>query len=263
MPHIVVRKAETREELDQAAHLRYLVFARELGNIDTVRHAVPREADGFDLIPTTVHFLAYLDGKPVGTARMILPNPDVARDMQTHFGFDIETKFDLSNLAKTNVRVAETMRYCVLPGARHTSVALAMIEEGARVSRDLGIDYWIGSSTIETSDAEEAQRIASWSARMGLVHRDIRITPRNGACPPLDEPPEQLVFPEPRLSLVSPSNNNLPRILSMYSRRLGARIIGPPMFDQRFRGYSIPILMEVAAQERLRLPSTRPPPLAA
>jgi hypothetical protein len=247
MSPMICRIAESRKEIDEALRIRHVVFAQELANIDPVRHAVPREVDPYDMLETTIHFVAYLDGTPVGTARMLMPNPEIARATGTVFGFDMESKFDLASLAQKNIMPAETMRYCVIATARNKPVAASMVREGIRISRRLGITHWIGSATLETSTPEDAARIESVGANLGFVHRDIRIAPRTVTCPSNDL---RHVFFDTSgcLSRLPPSNVHFPRILAMYARRLGARIIGPPLYDARFRGYSIPIVMAVADQ---------------
>lgn len=266
MNQINCRIAETRKEIDDATRVRHEVFAQELENLDPVRHAVPREVDAYDPLLTTIHLVAYVDGKAVGAARIITPNAEIARATGTLFGFEIESKFDLTNLALQNLQLAETMRYCVVARARRLPVAAALLREGVRVSRDLGITHWIGSSTIETSVPEVAARVESEGASLGIVHRDIRITPRKAACPVRAPQNARFEASECCLSRIRPSNFNFPRVLSMYSQRLGARIIGPPLYDARFRGYSIPILIAVAEQHVSEdLPSAKatPAPLAA
>jgi L-ornithine Nalpha-acyltransferase len=248
MSPINCRIAESRKEIDDALRIRYLVFAQELENIDPVRHAIPREVDSFDMLETTIHFVAYLNGAPVGAARMLTPNVEIARVTNTLYGFDLESKFDLTNLARPNIQPAETMRYCVLASARKKPVAGVMIREAVRISRRLGITHWLGSATLETTTHETAARIESVGATLGFAHRDIRIAPRTMTCPSNDIRQHFLNTSACRLSQSPPSNVEFPRVLTMYARRLGARMIGPPLYDARFRGYSIPILMAMADQ---------------
>jgi hypothetical protein len=141
------------------------------------------------------------------------------------------------------------MRYCVLASARQKPVAAMMIREAVRSSRRLGITHWLGSATIETNIPEDAARIESVGANMGFVHRDIRIAPRTVTCPSNDIRHAFSTTSQCCLSRIPAANTEFPRVLSMYARRLGARIIGPPLYDARFRGYSIPILMAVADQK--------------
>ncbi|OEJ99483.1 GNAT family N-acetyltransferase [Roseivirga misakiensis] len=58
---IRVKKIENQEELEQAFAIRTIVFVEEQAC------PVDEEFDGFD--EESVHFIAYIDGKPVGTSR--------------------------------------------------------------------------------------------------------------------------------------------------------------------------------------------------
>lgn len=189
---------------------------------------------------------------------MILPNPDIARAMGTLYGFDIETKFDLTNLALVQGKPAETMRYCVVARARNTPVAATMLREGVRISKELGITHWIASATIDSNTPEQAARVAALGANLGLLHPNVRITPRYESCPCTTPQQTWLAGSNCSVSYAPPCNDAVPRILALYLRRLGARIVGPPAYDNRFRGYSMPILMAVADQ---RVRDDHPPPV--
>lgn len=267
MSPIICRIAETPKEIDGALRVRHAVFVRELRNLDPVRNAVPREVDSFDLLETTTHLVAYDGDEPVGVARMLRPNPEISAATNTYFGFDMESKFDLIGLAQKNWCVAEMMRYCVLPSARNRPVASVIHREAVRLSRQLGVSHWIGSGTIETNNPAEAAQIAALAAGLGIVRQDLWITPRQTFCPVNENRSALLGSTGCRLTPTLPSSAKLPRTLAMYSRHLAARIIGPPLYDPRFRGYSIPILMEVAEQRfadrRPLAPTTHPSPIAA
>ena len=58
---IRVKKIETKEELEQAFAIRTTVF------VDEQNCPVDEEFDGFD--DESVHFIAYVNGQPVGTSR--------------------------------------------------------------------------------------------------------------------------------------------------------------------------------------------------
>jgi L-ornithine Nalpha-acyltransferase len=145
-------------------------------------------------------------------------------------------------------------------------VASIIHREAVRLSRQEGITHWIACGTIETNVPAEAAQIAAIAESLGLVHKDVWITPRQTFCP-VNENSALVGSNGCRLPSSMPSNGKLPRILAMYTRHLAARIIGPPLYDPRFRGYSIPILMEVAEQRfadrRPLAPTTLPSPIAA
>lgn len=64
MAGLTVRKISSREELKKAFSIRLRVFVGEQG--------VPREIELDDDDKRAAHFLAYLDGRVVGTARLVI-----------------------------------------------------------------------------------------------------------------------------------------------------------------------------------------------
>jgi predicted GNAT family N-acyltransferase len=64
MTGIKVRKISSRAEFAKAYAIRVRVFVREQG--------VPKEIELDDEDKTAAHFLAAIDGRPVGTARLII-----------------------------------------------------------------------------------------------------------------------------------------------------------------------------------------------
>jgi predicted GNAT family N-acyltransferase len=184
MVHIQCHIAETRRQIDDALRVRYQVFAEELGYLYPDRRFVPREVDPFDTLETTIHLVAFADGEPVGVARLLTPNSEVARNSGAVFGIDLESKFDLSPLAERGLRLAETTRYCVLARFRGRAVAAALHAAAIDVSLDARITHWIGCANTETDSLEDARLIREVAARLGFEHGDIRIEPRAPAAAP-------------------------------------------------------------------------------
>ncbi len=240
--------AETRRQIDEALRLRYQVFAEELEYLDHAHTRVPREIDPFDTLETTIHFVAFVDDTPVGTARLMLPNDEVARNSGSSFGFDIESKFDLTPLLRANMQLAETMRYCVLQRARQTNVGSVLHAEGVRTSLHLGITHWIACANTETDSPEDARLIHSVGASRGLSHPSLTLAPLNPSAAPTESRYPFFSPEEKSLAGTTPTLMRYPRLLTMYVQRMGAKLVGPPLYDPRFRMYSIPILMTVAGQ---------------
>lgn len=248
MPHVYCHIAETRRQIDEALRIRYTVFAEECDYLDPTRRRVPREVDPFDTLDTTYNIVAYVDGNAVGTVRMHLPNAEVARVMGSQFGFDIESKFDITALATMNMRLAETMRYCILTHYRHTHVASALHSAVVQMSRRAGVSHWIGCANSETDSLEDATLIHAIGRRSGLVHDQIHLEPHE-YMRPIHEPRRPFfTTTERHAAHADASNARFPRILAIYSQKMAARFIGPPMYDARFRMYSIPVLMPVELQ---------------
>ena len=71
--NIEIVKACTREERELCYKIRYDVFIKETGYIQSENER-GLERDAYDKFDTTVHFLAYVKGEPAGTIRLLLPN---------------------------------------------------------------------------------------------------------------------------------------------------------------------------------------------
>jgi len=248
MQHVRCQIAETRRQIDEALRIRYTVFAEECDYLDPARRLVPREVDPFDTLDTTYNIVAYVEDRAVGTVRMHLPNLEVATVMGSQFGFDIESKFDIGGLAQTTMRLAETMRYCILTQYRHTHIASALHAAVVQISNRTGITHWIGCANTETDSLEDANLIHSIGRRSGRVHGQIHIEPREHTLP-IHEPRHPFFTTAERHAAHADAvNARFPRILAIYSQKMGARLIGPPTYDHRFRMYSIPVLMAVDVQ---------------
>ena len=63
-PRITIKKISTNKELDQALRIRVRVFVREQG--------VPAEIELDDDDKRALHLLAFLEGRAVGTARIVM-----------------------------------------------------------------------------------------------------------------------------------------------------------------------------------------------
>ncbi len=243
---------ETQRHLDDAARVRFEVFARELGYLDTKDHAVPRELDPFDTLPTTLHLLVYAGDLAVGTMRLLLPNPEVAATNGSSFGLSIESQFDLGPLATAGLRLAETSRYCVISTHRSSTAVAELHAAAVHLSRILGVGHWIATANTGTDALDDALLIKDIAERFGFVRDDVSITPR---VPPvaLASPRRPFYDEHTRAELTTDRARwRLPRTLDMYTRRMFARFVGPPVYDPRFRMCALPLLADVSAQRTFR-----------
>jgi putative hemolysin len=240
--------AETRRQIDDALRVRYQVFAEELEYLEPARRFVPREVDPFDTLDTTIHLVACAGGELVGVVRLLAPNSEVARNSGAMFGFDLESKFDLSPLAGRGLRLVETMRFCVLARYRGCAVAAALHATAVDVSRSAGITHWIGCANTETDSLEDAYVMRRVAARLGFEHGDIRIEPRAPATAPLTSRHAFYNAHERQRADSDPAGLPFPRTLELYASRMAARFIGPPIYDPKFRMCSMPLLIAVDEQ---------------
>jgi len=254
--------AVTRQEIDDALRVRWAVFGEEMGLIAEAPGA-PREVDAFDTLETTLHFVAYADGRAVATVRLLLPNPEVARARGGRLGVDLERKFDLQGLGAAEGVVAEATRFCVLAPYRRAGAVEALDALMRRESRRRGVTHWIAAANAETDAAEDARIIQRVAERMGFWSRRFQALPIGNEAPPA---PERCPFYTPeereRARAGDLAGLRLPRALVVFARRLGARFTGEPRYDARFRRFAMPLVaaVDLAAAEREESAATWPAP---
>jgi putative hemolysin len=234
--------ATTQRQIDDALRVRWTVFGSELGFIASAPSA-PREVSCFDTLETTLHFVVYADERPVATARLLLPNAEVARATGHPLGIDLEQKFDLSAIAASGLSVAETTRYCVLRAWRGSEVLVRLNAAMYQESRRRGVTHWIASGNTETDSLEDARLAWRVAAREGLVSQRWSVQSREPS-PELEAPRLALYTPEQRLRAQAGQLQGLrlPRTLGLFARKMGARFIGEPIYDAHFRMCSMPLV---------------------
>ncbi|MCY1074746.1 GNAT family N-acetyltransferase [Archangium lansingense] len=249
MTTLSCRVATTQRQLDDALRVRAAVFGTELGLLGTTAAATLREVNCFDTLETTVHLVVYADDTPVATARLLLPNPEVARATGGHLGIDLEQKLDLSGVGGPGLVFAESTRFCILKEWRH-SEALVWLQAGLSAeSRRRGVTHWIASANMETDSAEDARLIFQVAAHQGLMsqrwHARAHAPPVSPAIP---SAPYFTAQERARAQQGQLDGLRMPRVLSFFAHKMGARFIAKPLYDTGFRRFSLPL---VAALDEL------------
>ncbi|WNG39631.1 GNAT family N-acetyltransferase [Archangium violaceum] len=243
MTSLSCRVATTQRQLDEALRVRWAVFGTELGLLGNKAPPAPREVNCFDTLDTTVHLVVYADDTPVATSRLLLPNAEVARATGGHLGIDLEQKLDLSEVRGPGLVFAETTRFCVLRSWRHSEVLLWLQAGLYLESRRRGVTHWIASANMETDSAEDAQLAFRVVEYQGLLSPRWRA---RAFSPPV--PPEALSTPlynaseRMRAQQGQLEGLRMPRVLSLFSRKMGARFIAEPIYDAGFRRFSLPLV---------------------
>lgn len=248
MPRVHTVIASSQKELDDALRVRDQVFRQEMNLLRRDPFRIAREPNAFDTLETTIHVVAYSGPTPVGTVRLLLPNPEVARDNGTALGIDLERKLALSGVWRAGMLVAEATRLCVRREWRHSDAVLRMTCALYRESRAWGVTHWVGCTNVETDSAEDAAIAYQVARRRGLVSSTLRAAARaqvTRSAPmsaPLYTPTERA-----RAGRGEYDGLHLPDTLSFLVRKLGARFIGEPVFDAEFRMYAIPLVIDLDA----------------
>jgi hypothetical protein len=243
MTTLSCRVATTQRQLDDALRVRWAVFGAELGLLGAAVPPAPREVNCFDTLETTVHLIVYADDLPVATSRLLLPNPEVALITGGRLGIDLERKLDLAGVGGPGLLFAESTRFCILKAWRH-SEALLWLQAGLyEESRHRGVSHWIASANTETDCAEDARIVFQVAAHQGLVSPRWRVRAHEpSVCP--DELAAPLYTPSERARARQGWLDGLrmPRVLSFFAHKMGARFIAEPLYDAGFRRFSLPLV---------------------
>jgi N-acyl-L-homoserine lactone synthetase len=137
-----VKKATTSEELIDVYRLRYKVYCLERGYERPDDYPDGIETDEYDQY--SVHFIAYVDSKPVGTVRLILPNP---------LGIPVERfcNVDKEFINSDNLRFAEISRLAVSSEAskgfliERSKITLALLKHLHFYAKDLNVGCFLSA----------------------------------------------------------------------------------------------------------------------
>jgi hypothetical protein len=190
----------------------------------------------------------------VATTRLLLPNPEVARATGRRLGIDLESKVDLSDLGGPGLVFAETTRFCILKDWRHSTVLMWLHAGLHQESRRRGVTHWVASANTETDSAEDARVAFQVATHQGLLSTRWRGRTLDYPRPP-EAPAAPIYTPEERARARQGQFEGLrlPRVLSLFSSKMGARFIAGPLYDAGFRRFSLPLvaaLDEVPASTR-------------
>ncbi len=243
MTSLTCRVATTQRQLDDALRVRWAVFGGELRLLAGAMPPSRREVSCFDTLETTVHLVVYADGEPVATSRLLLPSPEVALATGGHLGIELEQKLDLSGVGGPGLVFAESTRFCILKQWRH-SEALPRLQAGLYAeSRRRGVTHWIASANMETDSEEDARLVFQVAAHRGWSSQRWRVRARAPSEAPA-VPSAPLYTPRERARAHQGLLDGLgmPRPLSLFARKMGARFVGEPLYDEGFRRFSLPLV---------------------
>jgi hypothetical protein len=249
------RVARTQADVDAAQRVRYRCIANELNIAVELDGRVGREISAVDNLETTHHLLLHCGQHLIGTARLALPNRDVAEASGTHLGFELEHEFELGELSMIRHGLAEVARLCILEPWRRTAAALRLYEGLYCLSRELGVTHWIGAVDCQTSRTEEARAMRVCLENENLAHYKYGVTLRqsrrsDGACP------ESCASVEPNRAANASgrsASRPLASTLATFTRRLGARCLGAPSRHPCFPRYVMPMLVTLDELPRATL----------
>ena len=221
-----IQWARHLDEVREAQRLRYQVFANEWGA--HIASALPgHDIDVFDDYCEHLIVRAGPDGPVVGTYRVLVP-AQASRMGGTY----TDTEFDLVRLRGLRPGMVEFGRSCVHPDHRQGSVIMALWGALIAFMQQNHFETMLGCASIPMlhNGVVNTQVAASLWARMKETHLapiEYRVSPRFAL--PLHQAQADLAV-EP------------PPLIRGYLR-LGAKLLGPPAWDQDFNSADLPMML--------------------
>lgn len=218
------RLAETRGEIREAQRLRWTIFAEEQGAIlDT-----PEPGFDIDALDDYCEHLIVMDAKSNVISTYRLLTADAARKAG---GYYSEHEFDLGSLLRSDRKLLEIGRSCVLPEHR-SGAAIALLWSGiAGFVMDSGHDALIGCASIPLQD-DPAQG-AALARSLASLHA---------------APSELSVAPKLHLPFHSGKTSgtvSVPPLIKGYLRS-GAMVCGEPCWDPAFNCADLFLYLDLA-----------------
>jgi hypothetical protein len=240
MAHLRCVIARTPDQIADAQRVRWQVYGEEERLLAPSVGVSRREVDARDLCEDTLHFIVYVGAEAVGTVRLLQ-----GRGSDGDRGLDLGAKVDLGPL-KPPLVAAEVTRFCVLRRHRCTRVTAALFFALRAESRRRGITHWVAGANMETDVVEDAALTYRLVRERGLMDARLRVAALGGA--PQATPRRRPFFTEEqrlRAARGELGGLELPRPVSLFAAKMGARYIGAPVYDSYFDVFALPLLAAV------------------
>jgi putative hemolysin len=221
-----IRLARTAGEVRAAQHLRYTVFAEELGARLSAGGEQGLDRDRFDAHCDHLIVRAPASNRVVGTYRILPP-----AGRRRAGGWYCAGEFDVARLEALADHTVEIGRACVDPAYR-SGHAISLLWAGLlRYVIQHGCQYVIGCASIGTGDGGHiAASVCRRLLQGHLAPADVRVVPRRA-----------FVLEGWREIPDAP----LPSLLKGYLR-LGAQVCGDPAWDPDFNSADLLMMLSLA-----------------
>ncbi|WP_372528637.1 GNAT family N-acetyltransferase [Piscinibacter sp.] len=223
--------ARDDDDVRQAQHLRYLVFATEMGARLSVPQGSPPEHDVDMFDAYCEHLLVRAlgsgeePGPVIGTYRVLTPAA-----AQRVGGLYSETEFDLTRLRPLRPKMVELGRSCVHPAWRSGGAILALWGALAEFMVRNKLDTMIGCASVSMRDGGHvAASLWEQLRQTHLAPIEWQVRPR---------------LPLPVEELQRDLEVEAPALIKGYLR-CGAKVLGPPAWDPDFNTADLPMLMRI------------------
>jgi L-ornithine Nalpha-acyltransferase len=257
MSSLLFTEARTKSEVDAVQRYRYDVLVGELEIPLLSDPRVRRDVSSFDNLASSHLIVVKQGGELVATARLALPNREVAAACGTRFGFELEYEFVLERLPSFAGTLAEIARLVVRRDRKGPGVVSKLYEGLYAFSRSLGVTHWIGAVDCQTSRRVDASAMHRLLGARSVVSSEFAITPRatgEGINVHSSLPAPRMPFPSEPVANQGGAEPKLATTITHFVNALAARAIGDPARHPGFPGrFVIPMLVSLDALPKATL----------
>lgn len=219
--------ADTPKEIDELHKLRYDIFNIELDEGIKENKTIQRDIDKFDAHCDHL-IIKEKSGEIIATYR-IHPSWKMHNE-----GFYTATEFEISKLGLEKVRSVEVGRACIHPEHRGKNLIIIMLWLGIRKYCQINnVEFLFGVASIPKCTKEEIS-----SLYYDLINKGHLI--EDGSVEPLPEQKAEIIKDAPETY-----RKELMGSLIKGYIKIGAKLIGAPVFDPIFGCYDFFVLLEM------------------
>ncbi|MEI6092168.1 MAG: GNAT family N-acetyltransferase [bacterium] len=222
-----VGMADTAKELDELHKLRYEIFNIELDEGIKENDAIRRDIDKFDANCDHLIVKDRVNNKIIGTYRI---HPSWKRHKD---GFYTSTEFNISKLGLEKGRNIEVGRACIHPDHRGNMIIAILWMALRQYCLENKVDALFGVASIPKCEIGELTSLYRHLLDKGHLINDGSVT----------------ALPEQRAQLVSnPPETFRKELLGSLIKgylKIGAKLMGEPIFDPIFGCYDFFVLLEM------------------
>lgn len=239
--------AQTLEQRKQCYKIRYDVFMKETGYIQE-KNGKSSESDGYDELDTTFHLLAYFNGEPAGTVRLLFPNAETAKRDGTYFGLSMEDVFDIKYYTTSNLRIAEISRSCVKNQFKSTRTIFYLWRNLIDFAVSRGITDLVTSVNPETDKLCDAYLLYDHIKANKLMDENITVNPKKPGIGKI----KGFRFPLTRNSCCYESDGGegidikMPQTLRLFTK-VGSLFTGEPVYCEKIDMCALPMNWDISA----------------
>ncbi|MCX6113358.1 MAG: GNAT family N-acetyltransferase [Proteobacteria bacterium] len=219
--------ADNYKETDELHKLRYDIFNVELGEGIKENEAIQRDIDKFDAHCDHLIVKDNSDEKIIATYR-IHPSWQIHNE-----GFYTSTEFNISKLGLEKRRTIEVGRACIHTEHRGNLVIAILWMAIKEYCTNNKVEALFGTASVPKCNIEELSAMYQSLVSRGHLINDGSVTP----------------LPEQRAHLIpNPPETFRKELLGSLLKgylKLGAKLIGEPVFDPIFRCYDFFVILEM------------------